>query len=264
MRGIILHVGADTTNLKVCSPIFEDNTFEFIPIYDEYSGSKKNYFDYPSKHPKYGKTLGDFLPSSIAKKYIVHPDPSFISFTYDQYLSEYPRSQIHNHIVEGDFLFFLCCMSPYDNTIYRDRDRKIIDYQKGKRNKYIFAFFTVSGVAEVVISKKKQTIKVLSGHIDSKLIKKVPSYERDLDKLDYHINDFYLIAGDPRNSALLNHAIRMTKQYDGHNFILTDLGQKLLHRKKDTLRGWRRLDEKGVKELFQTISDANKIPKPHG
>ena len=244
--------------MGVSSPIFSDNTFEFIQIDDYYSSSKKTYHDFPSKYSRYGKTLADFLPSTEANRHI-HPDPDFKNFTYDQYVArDTPRSKIFENLEEGNILFFVCSMAFYNEAAYKDRDNKIKYYQSGKRHKYIFGFFTITGVAEVTISKDDIKITTLSGVIDPKIINQVPGYERDLKKLRCK-NRLYLVVGDPKKSALLIRAIRLTKRWAKYTYILNNFGRTILQRKKDNIRGFRWVnDERLIKMIFKKIH----LPNP--
>jgi hypothetical protein len=148
MKGLLLHVAADTTNLGVVGPIFEDQSFEYIPINNVYGEEKRTYRDFMASNQRYGRTLADFLPTDVASL-PVHYDPDFDNYLYGQPLDKDPRSRVLRNLEHGDVLFFVASLAPYDSYVYARRDELLRSYQVGRRNKYVIGFFTVDGVAEV-------------------------------------------------------------------------------------------------------------------
>jgi hypothetical protein len=148
MKGLLLHVAADTTNLGVVGPIFEDQSFEYIPVNNVYGEEKRTYRDFMASNQQYGRTLADFLPTDVASL-PVHYDPDFDNYLYGQDWSGHPRSLTLRKLERGDVLFFVASLAPYDPYVYARRDELLRSYQAGRRNKYVIGFFTVDGVAEV-------------------------------------------------------------------------------------------------------------------
>jgi len=148
MKGLLLHVGADTTNLGVVGPVFPDMSFEFLPINNTYGIEKRTYGDFEATNRQYGQTLADFLPSSIAKL-PVHFDPDFDQHIYGQDLSPHPRAYTLRKLEKGDMLFFVASLAPYDAVVYEQKDALLKNYQSRKKNKYLIGFFTVKGVSEI-------------------------------------------------------------------------------------------------------------------
>ena len=97
-------------------------------------------------------------------------------------------------------------------------------------------------------------IESLTNNITEKIVKLSHHYKR-LKKLDY--DQFILVMGDPDKSALLNRAIPLTMGYEGYWYKLNELGQTILKRKNDTLRGTRWLDHNAVKLLAEKIVEKN-------
>jgi len=335
MNGLLIHVAADTTNLGVVGPIFEDMSFEYIPINNTYGEKQRTYRDFRALNLSYGQTLADFLPADVADL-PVHYDPDFDNYIYGQDLSEHPRSFTLRKLERGDIIFFVASLAPYDPNIYAKRDELLRRYQVGRKNKYIIGFFTVKSVADVAVFKSspRLTLALLNiwhmqeggevpldmSSLEKELewlvaqgfaVKRGDSYrltypkevlrsgeeivdwiasvwpedERSQMQLleegeivvlfgstnieDVKLSDHYkrlrpldldyftLIKGDPDHSALLKHAIRLTERYDKFGFALNKLGQTILARTFDSLRGTRWIDESAVKLLTKEITKLN-------
>lgn len=332
MRGFLLHTAADTTNLGVVGPVFPDGTFEYIPIYDTYGTETSSYKDCPARNSQYGRNLADFIPTHF-RDLPVHFDPDYDNYTYGQPAAEYPRSRVLEKLREGDFVFFVSSLAPYNSEAYRDKDALLRKFQRGKKDKYVTGFFTVRGAAKVyvlrstpelalpllnlafhegnahldmatleksferlemygyvvkegdnyrlteqgsassrsgkdivqlisdswsddqnvqeqLLEKGLLDIAVLSGNVTEDVAKTSHHYRR-LKSLDWDC--FILIVGDPKHSALLPHAVRLTEGFEAYSFRLNDLGQAILKRISDTLRGFRWIDEDAVKVLAREI-----------
>lgn len=337
MKGFLLHIAVDTTNLGVVGPVFPEGTFEYIPIDNSYGVETRTYKNFTARNTKYGTTLSDFIPSRVANR-PVHFDPDFDNYTYGQPVDYYPRSRVLEKLEEGDVIFFVSSLAPYDTEAYKEKDMMLQNFQRGKKNKYVTGFFTVSGVARVFVLKSDarlglallnvalceegeaplemkgienyleilemyryvvkeredykltyqesessrsgknivQTIydlwsenenaqrslleegyldiAILSGNVAEEIVKTSHHYRR-LKSLDW--DHFILIIGDPQRSALLSKAIQLTKGFETFSFALNDIGQTILKRNKDTLRGFRWIDEGSVKLLARTIHKVN-------
>ena len=153
MRGFLFHTASDVTNLGVVGPVFPDGKFEYLPINNRYGLKTHSYKDMPARS-KVGKTLSDFVPSYISD-WSVHYDPGFEenSYTYGQPTADYPRSKVLEKLKAGDAVFFVCSLAPYDKEVYADKDAMLKKFQRGKKNKYVFGFFKVQGVARVTVLK---------------------------------------------------------------------------------------------------------------
>jgi len=337
MKGFLLHTAGDTTNLGVVGPVFPEGTFEYIPIDNSYGIETQTYKDFSARNTRYGKTLSDFIPSIVAKR-PVHFDPDFDNYTYGQPVDYYPRSRVLENLKQGDAVFFVSSLAPYDTEVYKEKDMMLQNFQRGRKNKYVIGFFTVRGVARVFVLKSDarlalallnvasygegeaslemkgmeddleilemcgyvvkegdnyklthqgsessrsgkdivqviydlwpdnenaQThllekglldIAMLSGEATEEIVKTSHHYRR-LKSLDW--DHFILIIGDPQRSAILTKAIQLTKGFETFSFSLNDIGQTILKRNKDTLRGFRWIDEDLVKLLAREINRAN-------
>jgi hypothetical protein len=78
MKAMLLRIGIDT-NCGGLAPIFEDGSFEYIPIPEGYDSLESR--TYGTIKGRSGKPLSDFLPGELLNN-PVHYDPEFETFTY--------------------------------------------------------------------------------------------------------------------------------------------------------------------------------------
>jgi hypothetical protein len=111
MKLFVVNVGANTADEKargVRSPIFSDDTFEFVPILEPCKhlhgrAGILTYADLPSGTGR-ASSLADFLPNRV-RNYSVHADPEFKTFTYGDFMSA--RAANLKYAQPGDQLWFL-------------------------------------------------------------------------------------------------------------------------------------------------------------
>ena len=107
-RVFIINVGANTSHRQQ-SPLFDDGTFEFVPIPSDcdeglaYANLRQ--FNSPNT-PLFDR----FAAPAISPSENVHNDPEFATFTYGDNLRKKGRLR---QLQEGDFLFFLARLVPY-------------------------------------------------------------------------------------------------------------------------------------------------------
>ena len=158
VKGLLVHVAIDSSaraharNLGVVGPVFDDLRFEYIPLNNTYGIEDKTYSDAPARNQEYGRTLGDFLPAEL-RRLPIHFDPDFNNFTYGQHGGVYPRVKSLEKLREGNFIFFVASLAPYDPGIYKGDITSLKSYQVGMKNKYVIGFFKVKGVAEAFVFK---------------------------------------------------------------------------------------------------------------
>lgn len=128
MKAMLLRVGIDT-NCGGLAPIFEDGSFEYIPIPEGYDSREER--TYGTINGRCGKPLSDFLPGqfSICP---VHYDPEFETCTYGDPTTK--RSRLLK-LAHGDLLVFYAGLDPYNNIKY-------------ERALYIIGYFTVDKVID--------------------------------------------------------------------------------------------------------------------
>ncbi|MEM0212528.1 MAG: hypothetical protein QXM35_07740, partial [Candidatus Methanomethylicia archaeon] len=105
----------------------------------------------------YGRTLADFLPSYVANMH-PHLDPSFDSYTYGEPDRLRAKSRALLKLKQGDILFFIASLAPYDPDAYKGRDKLLKTHQRGKKNKYVIGFFIIKGVARVYTIKSDRRL----------------------------------------------------------------------------------------------------------
>ena len=137
---ILLRVGLDTGAGGQYAPIFDDNTFEYIPIPS--NQGKRTYSDIPSRYNK-EKMLLEFFPErkrEQMKAQNVHEDPEFETFTYgDPAVSRRGLRKLK----KGDMLVFFC-------GLQRGEGRK------AKRAIYLMGYFNVDCAGSVASFTKEE------------------------------------------------------------------------------------------------------------
>lgn len=111
MKAVILRVGIDSGCGGIQGPLFQDGTFEYIPIpEDDQSVMNVNETQtYGNTEGKYGGTLKDFFLSksrqSRMEDWPIHADPEFKTYTYGDPAKL--KSSL-KYLEEGDMLIFYC------------------------------------------------------------------------------------------------------------------------------------------------------------
>jgi len=98
------------------------------------------------------------------------------------------------------------------------------------------------------------SIEPITGSVSEDVIKANHHFKR-LRPVDW--DAFIVVAGDSERSALLTHAVRLTEHFERFSFKLNQLGQTILKRNLDTLRGVRWLDEDVGRLLAEAIAKTN-------
>ncbi len=101
MKGLLLRVGIDTGSGGGAAPIFEDNSFEFIPIPEILVTSEERV--YVNMVGRNGHKIVDLVPKKIMYAH-PHYDPEFETFTYGD-PTKTKRSQLAA-LESGDLLIF--------------------------------------------------------------------------------------------------------------------------------------------------------------
>ena len=109
MRVFLANVGANSSHRSLFSPLFEDGTFEFLPIPEgdpdlDDSNSAVRYRNLRS-HYNPGQNLLDYVPQELWNN-SCHNDPDFSAFTYGDNGTN-GRSSALTQMRKGDALLFL-------------------------------------------------------------------------------------------------------------------------------------------------------------
>ena len=106
-RIFLANVGANASH-RFSSPIFQDGSFEFLPIPEDRELSMPYSVRYrdlrPYNIPK--SDLLDYVPRRLWDQ-TAHNDPEFDTFTYGDNCNTSPRAASLKWIQPGDFLFFI-------------------------------------------------------------------------------------------------------------------------------------------------------------
>jgi hypothetical protein len=103
MKMAMLRVGIDTGSGGAHGPLFEDGSFEFVPIPDSSGIDPRTYGNTVGKQ---GRKLVEYLPKphrARMKDVSIHADPEFDTFTYGDPTS--PKAGLRR-LREGDMLVF--------------------------------------------------------------------------------------------------------------------------------------------------------------
>ena len=197
----LANVGVNRSDEKrgMMNPLFEDNTFEFIPI-KENKRVKGNIIPTYETLKAYNSDLplANYLPEKI-HNYYAHNDPEFITFTYGD-MTKNSRSRNLLKIEKDDYLFFLVRLTPYRNN----------QYIKLEGNFYLIGFFQIEG-----IYKTEQKIEE-----NSEKLKENAHYKKYI--TDYEeIDSSFIIKGDIKKSKRFKYPIRVDRSFC--NKFLTDI-----------------------------------------
>ena len=106
-RVFIINAGANTAH-RHQSPLYDDGTFEFVPIPSDCDDGL-TYADLRQFNSPNTPLFNQFANPAISPSENVHDDPEFATFTYGDNLRKGGLRQLQ----EGDFLFFLARLVPY-------------------------------------------------------------------------------------------------------------------------------------------------------
>lgn len=184
----ILRVGIDNGNAGRLGPVFEDGSFEYIPIPEsEETTETRSYSDIEARN---GGNFAQFLPSGYSDE-TPHYDPEFEGYTYGDPTSK--RSQL-KRLNGGDLLIFYAGLQPKS---FDDHPRL-----------FIVGYFTIKRVLdldELSPSERETKFQELStnAHIKRTELSKHSELE---DKNHYPV----IVEGYPNRSRLLDRAIPLS------------------------------------------------------
>ncbi len=107
----MLRVGIDSGSGGAHGPLFEDGSFEFVPIPDRSGTDPRTYGNTAGRK---GRNLVEYLPERLRarmREQPLHPDPEFDTFTYGDPTS--PKAGLRR-LEGGDMLVFYSGLQGYD------------------------------------------------------------------------------------------------------------------------------------------------------
>lgn len=257
-------VGADQSKkykmtLGVNAPIFNDGTFEFIPILEFYyddtyflrkegrniivqNGEEqegelptletRTYSTIEARNRSLGKLLSYYLPQEYDCA-VVHFDPDFERFTYGDAIDTSKGKQI-SKLGEGDYIFFVASLAPYIKEAYEGRDEDLIRYyQKGKMAKYVIGYFKVQAVyvADKMPENDSTSLTLydpfssgenpINDKIDEDTLSRIKSNAHTKRDEDH----YFVVVGYQSDSVLLTRAIKLTE--NGSPFKPSEIGRNV-------------------------------------
>ncbi len=240
MKGMFLRVGIDTgSGNNALSPIFEDGTFEYIPIPEGSPSREQRTYGTEKSKNKLGKKLGykvysDFVPPSL-KEDKIHFDPEFDTYTYGDPTKNKPASLLR--LNKDDYLFFYAGLKPCETRKY-------------KRGNYLIGYFKVKKV--IKFSNLNRT--------ELKEAKKLCSNNAHIKRKDNEFDSLVIVKGHNNSSSLLHQAILISRKVNNHYYFLPKFSNLLENKPKrnEPPRSCQRavaqqLTEKGTEKILSII-----------
>lgn len=183
MKAMLLRVGIDKGCGGALSPIFEDGSFEYIPL-PESDPETKEIMTYQNTSGRKNRPFSDFLPEKICYNKM-HFDPEFETFTYGD--PSYKRKSLLK-LNKGDLLVFYAGLTPYKND-------------KHPNALYIIGYFVVENVADFNMLSKEETRKFCNLYSNNAHIKR-----------NEDLKDLVIVEGDKKKSKLLDKAVLISSK----------------------------------------------------
>jgi hypothetical protein len=182
MQAMILRVGIDKGCGGTLAPIFEDGTFEYIPI-PEGDPNSSEFRTYDNTLGKNGKPLSNYVPMKF-RDALMHFDPEFETFTYGDPTAK-RKFLLKLHI--DDLLVFYAGLTPYDNDVYPD-------------GLYIIGYFTIDEIIDFNALRDVETEKYSDIFFNNAHIKR---------EMDY--KNLIIVSGYEEKSKLLKKPVLISK-----------------------------------------------------
>jgi hypothetical protein len=177
MKAAMLRVGIDTGSGGMNGPLFNDGSFEYIPIPDRSGVDERTY---ANTFGLKGRKLVEYFPKSRqpgVSRQSIHFDPEFATFTYGDPTS--PKARLR-HLEEGDMLIFYCGLEGWDfgsePALYLMGHFEVLaagkasDFQDGDRHDLFENNFHVRHQA--IYERQKADLVLIKGSEESRLLKK--------------------------------------------------------------------------------------------
>jgi hypothetical protein len=170
MKAVLIRVAIDSHYGGDVGPIFEDGSFEYVPIpEDKHTNETRMYYLTKGRS---GHLLSDFVRKDHAER-LIHYDPEFETFTYGD-----ANTRPLTDLEKGDYVVFYAGLRPYETD-------------KHERGLYIIGYFVVDDIYKIesvlkdgglrkILSNNAHTksvrpetdIIIIKGNEESKLLKK--------------------------------------------------------------------------------------------
>lgn len=258
-KALLIHVGADQSKsitLGVNAPIFEDGTFEFIPIPECYpdgtcivkkdrnyvvmregeeqkekvwTTERRTYSTIETRYKIHGKTLSDYL-SREYDHVVVHFDPDFNHYTYGDRIDTPKGGQIWV-LKRDDYIFFVASLAPYLKEAYEIRStNRIRSYQRYRMAKFVIGYFKVQEIYNAIktfdepiplLYVDENDAEPVNESLDQDTLRRITQNAHT--KCEENI--YYIVVGDQSDSAFLTKAVRLTER--GFPFRPSRIGREI-------------------------------------
>jgi hypothetical protein len=111
MKVAMVRIGIDTGSGGIHGPLFQDGSFEYVPIPDDFGIDERTY---GNTLGRCGKPLTTYFPQARQQRTMnqsIHYDPEFQTFTYGDPTS--PKAGLRR-LERGDILIFYCGLQGWD------------------------------------------------------------------------------------------------------------------------------------------------------
>jgi hypothetical protein len=186
MNGLLLRIGIDRGTGGCLAPIYEDRSFEFIPI-PEYRATSESRV-YANMVGRTSKRIVDFVPEKIKFSH-PHYDPEFDTFTYGD-PTKTKRNQL-SKLSPGDILIFYVGLRPIDG--------------KDKSQLFVIGYFDIEEVYDFKKIQKSDydsVFKKFPNNAHSKIYLRLKEL-----KVEYSDNNLIIVKGKSKSSRLFTKAL---------------------------------------------------------
>ena len=175
MKAMLLRIGIDKGTDGALAPIFENGSFEYIPISEGDSQSKEDR-TYKNTIGRSRKPLSTYLPKSIENR-TIHFDPEFKTFTYGDPTS---KRKYLLKLRKDDILVFYSGLAPFENQRYRKAlyiigyfiVKKVVDFNQLTKGEIKKSYRLYPNNAHLKRSDNVKDLVIIIGSKRSKLLKK--------------------------------------------------------------------------------------------
>lgn len=264
MKALLLHVGVDHTTdthmtMGISGPVFDDGTFEFIPILElweentyflrrgaksfvvsdnseqemePYTSESRTYAQLQASNGINGKLLSDFVPKEYCDA-IVHFDPDLKDLTYGDRIDT-PKGKQIEKLAPGDYIFFVSSLAPYVKEAYVHKERDLIcAYQKRNMAKYVIGYFKVkrtfaggkvSGDSNIYLFNPSRPFtfeNAVNKTVDDDTLARIKNNAHSKRDSD----DYLIVIGELADSHPLKRAVKLTE--NGSPFRPSKIGKEI-------------------------------------
>ena len=110
----IINVGANAASGSLRSPLFNDNTFEFVPTKTDNELPPLGFTPFSEFESFNGRDITEFIPHKFSSENM-HNDPEFVTHTYGDTPEDEIRSVNLKRFNKGDTLYYLARLVEWNN-----------------------------------------------------------------------------------------------------------------------------------------------------